>query len=398
MSFIIKNNNKTVLYILLFTTIFLSGADLLSFNVNGYSIRFFYIYIATVFLTFIGRFKYRTGYITVSLFFLITLIPSIYYSLSPMKSFFSTIMLFMNIFIVVGFIHMAILELNLNRDSLIRIIIYVYRVQITFSILFVVFGITERAQFFYYEPSYMGLSLVLYTSAIFCNAMSGKSIKLDILFALAFLCFSFSAIFLLSVFIVSLIYMTMLKPRYMLLFLLLLGSILVAYIFIIDDLNTLAIRNFLNGNIDFEQLILRGGNRISRILSAIDVFLLHPFFGVGFNAYEEYSIIKGINDYSGGIEYLTAKGLPAINIYIELMATSGIVGLLGFFILVVYICFLSRKKKSPFFIAILSMLLMLNFESSIMRPYFWVAVALALSDYSSKIKDKYSHTMVKSNV
>jgi O-antigen ligase len=180
--------------------------------------------------------------------------------------------------------------------------------------------------------------------------------------------------------------MMILKPRYILIFLLSLCIITIAYISLVNDLNTIAIRNLLDGNINFSQFLLRGGNRMSRVLSAIDVFYLHPIFGVGFNAYEEYSMVIGINDYSGGIGYLSAKGGPPINIYIELLATSGIIGLSGFLILIAYIFLTSFKNMSPFFIAVIAMLIMLNFESSIMRPYFWVAIALALSDYSLKTK------------
>lgn len=128
---------------------------------------------------------------------------------------------------------------------------------------------------------------------------------------------------------------------------------------------------------------------MSRFLSAWDVFIDNKWLGVGFNAYEEYSLRHGIVDYSKGINYLNAVGLPPINIYVELLATTGVLGLFGFVLFILNVIIRSRSNQfSPFFYALITMLIMLNVESNISRPYFWLAIGLLYADWYLVKKEK----------
>ena len=163
----------------------------------------------------------------------------------------------------------------------------------------------------------------------------------------------------------------------------------VMYVDFVDDLNTLAIRKIINGDFDFSLLLDRGGNRLSRFLSAKDVFLLNPWFGIGLSSYEDYSLIHGIPNYSQGVSYLNAVGLPVINIYLESLTTTGIVGFSGF--CVFWGCFVRKALYnlwSPFSSALLVMLLVLNFESNSLRPYLWLVIGLLLADIWLKKNEK----------
>ncbi|MCW8354475.1 hypothetical protein N5P32_00525 [Marinomonas pontica] len=108
-------------------------------------------------------------------------------------------------------------------------------------------------------------------------------------------------------------------------------------------------------------------------------------FGVGLSGYESYSVVNGVNDYSQGREYLKAVGVPVTNIYIEVLATTGIFGGFGFFcfiFFVLYICF--KNRSSPFSKATVVMLIILNFESNFLRPYFWLSWGLTYYCYFYK--------------
>ena len=373
----------------IFFITFLSGCDVLGFNVAGANIRFLYVFSFFMLLFSFWRIYVDKKLLRIFLFYLITVIFSLYNSLNFAKGISSLIWMILNFLFLISLFLSLVKITSITRPQLYSIVIYCYRIQLLIGLLLMVLGVHERIQAFYYEPSYMSISLTIYVSILLKYFFAGKKLYLDFTLILLFLLFSFSANFIL---VLSFLFFVFLLQNFsvkIIIPLFLVFILAVMYVDFVDDLNTLAIRKIINGDFDFSLLLDRGGNRLSRFLSAKDVFLLNPWFGIGLSSCEDYSLIHGIPNYSQGVSYLNAVGLPVINIYLESLTTTGIVGFSGF--CVFWGCFVRKALYnlwSPFSSALLVMLLVLNFESNSLRPYLWLVIGLLLADIWLKKNEK----------
>lgn len=384
---ITNNKSKRSYIVLLFICILLSGTDLLALNFSGANLRIMYLVLPLLCL-FISVKVDKTDVIFLMVFIvLISLSLSVSYL--PARSLFSIVVIVLNYITMVALVKEIVIRANITRKKLFDVILVAYRVQIILAIAIYLLGYTERPQLFYYEPSYMALSLSIYLSVIGYYITKNTYKLFDVILATAFLLCSFSANYMLIMLVVLSLYLLRSKPLVCVVAALVVFLCFTAYVYFVNDLNTIVIRSVLSGNADVDSLLLRGGNRMSRFLSAWDVFIDNKWLGVGFNGYEEYSLKHGIVDYSKGISYLNAVGLPPINIYVELLATTGVLGLLGFILFILNVLIRSRSNSfSPFIYAIITMLIMLNVESNISRPYFWLAIGLLYADWYLAKKEK----------
>ena len=80
--------------------------------------------------------------------------------------------------------------------------------------------------------------------------------------------------------------------------------------------------------------------------------------------------------------------LPAVNIYLEALAT---IGLGGIFLIIIFLYAFSkidtRTLSGTFYLIFTVQLFLLNFESSFIRPYVWLFLGIALA---LEIKNKQS--------
>ncbi|MCW8354476.1 hypothetical protein N5P32_00530 [Marinomonas pontica] len=143
--------------------------------------------------------------------------------------------------------------------SIERAVLIAYRLQLFFGFAFFFLGSDERVKAFYYEPSYFSISMAIYVSVLFYMYDSLKKIMwFDYFLVVLYLFFSFSASFLLVVFLLFIFYFLRFNLRNFILFFLV-GIIFVLYVVFFDDINTVIIRSFFNGDIGFYDILLRGG-------------------------------------------------------------------------------------------------------------------------------------------
>lgn len=293
------------------------------------------------------------------------------------------------LFIVTDFFFLSLLFARqvVVDTNFIRAIIISYRIQILAGAILVIGGVHPRAQFLYYEPSYFALALILYVAAVihFWINKGVRSVAVDLGFLLVALASTQSATLLLAGAVVLIVTVFYYRPLAVLIAipvsLAALYFAAVVYVENFDDFWAYTFRGIVSASDPLGALTAiaeRGGNRLPRLLAAYDIFLSHPSVGVGLGAYESFTERLDLSVYYDNVEYLSVEGAPPINIYIEILATSGIIGFLGFLLFLGTVirnaCFSGVKERKMFLIAFSSMLLMLNFESSYLRPYLWMVI------------------------
>ena len=361
----------------------LTACDVPSINVG-----FGYIRLSLIILIAIATFTWKKlrverSVIIAFIVFSLSLLPCLISSTNIIRS------LGYYFFIVTDFFFLSLLfarQVAVDKNF-IRAIIISYRIQILAGAVLVICGVHPRAQFLYYEPSYFALALILYiaTAVYFWMHKGFRSVAVDLGFLLVALAITQSATLLLAGGVVLIVTVFYYRPLAVIIAIpasiaaLYFAAVIYAENF--DDLWAYTFRGILSASDPLGALTAiaeRGGNRLPRLLAAYDIFLSHPSVGVGLGAYESFTEHLDLSVYYDNIEYLSVEGAPPINIYIEILATSGIIGFVGFLLFLAAVvrnaCFSGIKEKKMFLIAFSSMLLMLNFESSYLRPYLWMVI------------------------
>ncbi len=133
-----------------------------------------------------------------------------------------------------------------------------------------------------------------------------------------------------------------------------------------------------------------------RMQAAWDIFQQNPVFGVGIGVYNYYMDASDINDvaYTKGVPWISIRsGQPAVNIYLELLVTTGIVGALPFFAFLLSFLFWGRGKPpdlidKSYLIAIITFFIMLAIESNYLRLYFWMLLGIYLGSLGAPAEKK----------
>lgn len=130
-------------------------------------------------------------------------------------------------------------------------------------------------------------------------------------------------------------------------------------------------------------ILARGGNRTNRLVLAWDVFLVNFETGVSPGDYIRY--ISSLNhELFSEPAWLSPQDQPAINIFLEVAATTGLLGLTAFcFMIYSVLTASSAAAKSSFgpvlHISLIAILVSLMFENSYLRVYFWILVGIAFA-------------------
>jgi hypothetical protein len=258
------------------------------------------------------------------------------------------------------------------------------RIQILTAITLVVLGVHERAQFIYFEPSYMAIGLVPY---LFASLFWSSNKLLDVSLVVALIVFNQSANMMIAI-IVAFIFLLLTSQRLWLSIGLVLLTILCGYVFYQIALNDVGNPNhgiavWLNENsisLDMMTAIFaRAGNRIPRMLAALEQLNGHWLMGFGPGGYVEYTANRNFDHLTEGLDYLDPSGLPVINVLLEACANAGILAailLICIFLYVLYMALIKIRNRSERRVIVGAMFalgVMLQFESSYLRAYVWLA-------------------------
>ena len=389
--------NKFLSTSLIFFLVFLSISDRLSLTFGTIEIKayFFYTVIASFLLINISNFKIRYPVnsffsILVILFFLSAAI-SVTYSIDKTHSVLFLINMFSSIILTIYVSY----NLFLSRNSMLIFFFDCISIVAILAVLSEIFFGFHRARFFSYETSYLSLLIVTLLPAIMSSNLLRVSWNRRIIWIFSliiFSIFSFSTLLFLGIVAFSFVYLIANKKiSIYLIFLpiiyLVLNLFKLPILFKVDFNKIFAHMNSFNFNEILQLFMSISGNRANRIQLAYENVLENFPDAVGVGNYlkinngfipELYSLPMDKNPYY----------LPAVNIYLEALAT---IGLGGIFLIIIFLYAFSkidtRTLSGTFYLIFTVQLFLLNFESSFIRPYVWLFLGIALA---LEIKNKQS--------
>jgi len=392
----------------IFFSIFLIGSDKLALTLAGANFRFIQVLllIFTIPLLINKKILDKKEFIVFMAMITLTSI-SIYFSLSYVKSIMYIFWLTFNYLIVFTlFKYLA----GIYNQQVYSYLFIAYRLQIIIGFFLYLTNLQKRVSLFYYEPSYFSLSILIFISISVIRFYADKNYKywFDFLLILIGIMITQSMTLIIGLFFIILFtvflkiklnFLNFLKGLFFLF--IFIFSIIFSINHIITSNNSLLMHSLISivNSSDISNiinfLIHRGGNRVPRIECAWDIWNKNLIFGVGIGAYKAYLSTVDTSVYLFGYKWdEPISGRPAINIYLEILATTGIVGFIGF---IGFISFLLRKVHfqkldyigQGYFVAFFTLMFTLNFESNYLRLYLWMTLGLlAGSTYTFKGSDE----------
>ena len=390
--------NKFLSTALIFFLIFLSISDRLSLSFGAIVIKayFFYTVIAAFILVYLSKFKIKypvnSFFSKLVILFFLSAAISVTYSIDRTHSVLFLINMFSNIILTIYVSY----NLFLSRNSMLIFFFDCISILAIVAVLSEIFFGLHRARFFSYETSYLSLLIVTLFPAIMSSNLLGVSRIRRIIWIFSliiFSIFSFSTLLFLGIISFSFAYLIASKKiSIYLIFLAIIYPVLNLFklpiLFKIDFNKLFASFNALNFNEALQLFLSVSGNRANRIQLAYENVRANFPDATGVGNYlkinnvsipELYSLPMDRNPYD----------LPAVNIYLEALATIGLGGI--FLIMIFLYSFFKIEMKTLsgiFFLIFTVQLFLLNFESSFIRPYVWLflGIALALEKKQTSIK------------
>jgi len=380
------------------------GFDRISLRINEMTFRSSYIFYLFVFLWLWHKRQIRLSKVPTMLIggFVLLSIPSLFVSANPIKSIvyiFWIITNFVLIFLV--FSTFARMYKKILYNSL----IVSFRLQIVIAAIMALLGLNpaaldrggwyyaDRAHLFYYEPSFFAIALTTYCAIVSVRIMKlgVRSSWLDLGMLTIALFTTKSALLMIIIVIIfgfSFIFLRLTFKSILFSLTLALLTFAGAYFYAMNgtDLVAQTLHGILTSDDPVQYLVARAENRVPRMQCAWDVFLAHPLSGVGLGAYEAYT-------YTADLRYCLERGkflynqhdfitgVPPINIYIELLATTGIFASLTFFAFLLRLVFAKRiKRLDPiqlsYLIGLITMLIIMNFQATYLTLCIWMALGI----------------------
>lgn len=366
---------------------FIAISDFTSVNIAGGNFRLLWLALPLVYF-FIPRGREpKWPFVFASFLCLMHLMAAIA-SDSKLQGVFFSFWIFFN---YIFFFRTAFLITLKLGDDIWKVVLLGGRVQVVFGILFVFFGLHERAQFLYFEPSYLAIGLVPYVFTIFFW-VEKKSLDFFLLFSLV--AFNQSANLMLAIAIASFFWLFVNKRIWQSLlgFFFVLISAYVAFLFALSNPASPnhAVASWLSDNGVSAELVTailsRGGNRVPRMEAAFEILEEGNWWvGVGPGSYIEMTKVRDFGHISGAVAYLDPAGLPAVNILLESALNAGIFSTICMVIFYLYCLRLAAvevknfRERSLILGAMLAFGLMMMFESSYLRAYIWIAFGVFVS-------------------
>lgn len=383
----VSASKRSLLPALAFFVLFtLACGDVLSLPIAGGNFRLFYLFGLLVFVLWLDKVRFDPGFALRIVFLLTALAPSLVMSIDSSRSVLYAIWIGLTLVCTFGAFP-RLLDFTekgtpmLGGFRLYDVILYAFRFQIIFGIALFLLGLHDRTRFLYYESSYFSISLAVYCSVVAYRFREKRPVALDLTLILAYLVTSVSGAFVLVLLVTIMLNMPRTRARHLIPGAAALALTVAGYVTFVDDINTALIRSLFTSDIDYYAVLLRGGNRLARLIAAWNVFTDHSVFGIGLGSFETFSRSMDI-DAPGTADYLSGEGKPAINIYLELLATAGIAGFFGFALLLFPVLrwIFGKGFQSPISRGVVCMLLILTWESNFLRPYLWVMLALCWAE------------------
>ena len=259
-----------------------------------------------------------------------------------------------------------------------------------------------RPHLWFYEPSYASIFFTAYSgAALYLATMGQKWAFLDV------------AISLIVVFtlrsatgaggLITSIVLCMLISRYRMRLIVVvagLGAILVpiSIMYLIHNKGLMLMVGFLFQHVAsvgdlFQAILLRGGNRIIRLIYGWDAFIHHPLFGIGFGADKAYVATAAVPELARPyvFPWSNYEDDPFINPFIEAAGTMGIPGLTVFALIVLQPIrrFIGLRRDlrdevvliKGVLVGFIAMFLVIQAEGTLLRPYLWSTFALSLGAF-----------------
>ena len=400
-----KDHLKIFCFVLLITSV---GFDRASIRVGEVTLRFSYLlFFATfVWLYLSQRIKAEFSQTLLLIVFTLLAIPSWLISYNPLNSIAYIGWIWVNyIFIFLTFAFLA------KHYSLLlyRSVLYSFRLQILAGWLLILLGINlnetifvsrttdawfnaGRAYLLYYEPSFFAIALSSYVAIIIdrLNRLGLKSCYIDLTILTIGIYSTKSATLLLAIIIAVVVSSLTPKLRSRRI---LLGAIIgiilsvgaYGYAMTQKDLVANTLHAVITSDDPIRYLMIRSGGRVVRMTCAWDVFWEHPFWGVGIGAYEAYSrnidltyCIREL-DYPVWSDVITNQ--PAISIYVELLATTGVFAATSFFLFLLRILFFKRLSaltsiQYQYWLGLVIILVIMATQANYLTLCIWMAMGI----------------------
>jgi len=358
---------------------FIAISDVTSLNIAGGNIRWSWIALPFLCLLLPKGKEPRIIIIYVLALFFIHVEASFLYG-SFIKGFVYSAWILVNYLL---FFRSAYLITSQLKDGVWNAFLMGGRIQIISAVILVALGAHERAQFIYFEPSYLAIGLVPY---LFASIFWSKHKLLDYSLILLITISNQSATMMAALFVSILFWLTFNK-RFFISFLLLIFtplSVYLAYWFSLNNASnpnhSIAVWISENGiNYDLLLVLLqRGGNRIPRLQAALDLIDGKWLTGLGTGSYVEITSNMNFDYITDSIKFLDPAGLPVINVILEAIANAGIFAALILTLVFLTIFFkgtriINRQERFIILGSLTAFGIMLQFESSYLRAYVWFA-------------------------
>jgi len=384
-----------------FSLYLLASLDELNIQISSFNFKFNSILLLAigVLITAAGKARVPKNYLAHAVLFIIASTVSGIFSISPEKGIlYIPYILSTLIFTVIAATYYS----GKNPDTFLKGILYSISFQIIIAAALVALGIHPRAKLFYYEPSYFSLAATP-LFVVLANSMLAARIKeacILLCITILYLITSKSAnallliglAFTLSFFIQEKAASKRKMAKRTLTSVIALTAAVLISIIIVYSLRSYSGNDLLFSTLSkiasspdlIPDILSRTGNRPNRIALAYDVFTHNTLLGVGPGAYLDH--IKNISsDLFSLPAWVSPQDQPPINIFLEVAATTGIVGL-TFFLSTFHQVFritktAAQKSKNAriVYISFICMTLALLIENSYLRIYFWILVGLGMS-------------------
>lgn len=381
---VLRDHPPLLFTCLLVLLVISTGFDRLAIKVEDTHFRISYILYMAVVIFVVRHFRFMAQPTLYIFLFIILALPSLFVSRNVLRgvAYFGGILLnYVCVFMLFAYLARS------NRAALFKALLYAFRLQIFIAIVLAFMGSQTRAHLLYYEPSYFAIALTLYCAIVFVMYVEGRRPYLDACFLAAVLWATQSIMLLLAILVVTgtTICISRFNKKIMrrtLLATMLSALFLFQYSSSRDDLLAGSLHQLsqTEGG-PVVGLLYRSGNRWPRLVATWDVFLENPFIGVGIGAYESYLELVDTAPYYDWVAWLAIEDLPAVNIYLELLSTVGILGTIPFLLFLYSLLRYCRFRHADIYqksatVAVLSMLILLNFASSYLRVYMWMTMGI----------------------
>ena len=399
----LRNSNYLSLAILFFLGLVVVCLDIINIDLGNFKLKIAYIWFLLYLILFSLslNLSIKKDNFHIALIFLFSLLPSVLFSKNIVTSLAFYAGAIVCVVIMLLFAKMTVLA----APKVISILFGFYRFSVILTLILVILGIQERGHFLLYESSYYAIVLIPYFCMTFYRLFlygfktSVPDIALIIIAIATSQSVSMVGWCVLSFFCIYIRSGLSRKIHFLLIGVGILLFFTLAYIFN-ERANAIISRIFLlfeNPSDSLSLLVFVVGNRLQRIVVGYEAFIQNPLVGVGLGAFREYSA-NNFDPLDFALNGVSASDFtvdtPAANVFIEMAAEGGIIGLVGYIWMLIFI---HRKKNNskllaPFKIAFYITMVSLLIEASYLRNYFWAlyGIIIGLNSLNSETGSRLS--------